>query len=204
MKIILGLFLTLVGALVGFGELTYSQYFAGEKVKEVVLLDNGIPVSNQIEVTQDDLPVRLNLEIFCSRKRTSMARNSQIPSYYTATITTGGDAAGDNLSFQGSLTSKHDRSNLTLSSGNVSVGSNSVPALVRSTQLLTIATPGIWDLGISVSNEKRCTVNTINADVIFGSQAVRWNIAGPGLAALFVGFILLMVGLRAKSPHLAT
>lgn len=197
MKFVIAIAFTLVGIVLGLGELAYTHYFAGEKVAAVTMFDGGEPKHNKILVAAEDLPVRLNMRIFGARRTVDVVHR------YSVTVTTGGDEAEDTISFFGSVDETDDLATLSVESGKFDLRPSDFPSMAQASQLFVLATPGQWDLSVAVTSEEGFEVNRIVADVIFRSRAIRWQIAGPGLGILLIGFVLLIVCLRERFPHLA-
>lgn len=198
MKVLFWTIVTLAGGIAGLGELAYARYFAGETIAEATLFEDGNPKIHQIEIAEGDFPVRLNLKMWGARERISIANRSFV------TLATGGEQPGDIIGFHAVIDEEQDLGTITWTSGNFTLGPVDVPNLAQSSQLFETATAGNWELSATVSDEFEFRMDRIEATIKRNSRAVNWQIAGPGLAVLIIGFIMLVTSLRKRFPHLAT
>lgn len=198
MRILFWLAVCLVGAFMSLGEFAYVKYWAGETVAEAVLFDDGQSQTYQIDVSENDLPIRLNFEMWGGRETIDVAF------YSLVTVAIGGPEDCDALKFEAVIDADGDLSSPSLGSGNWTLRPGEVPNKVQSSKLLNCMSAGKWSLSASVSEENGFSMQKINAAIKRNSRAARWAIAGPGLAILLVGFIYLVTALRRKYPHLAT
>lgn len=198
MRVLFWAVITVVGAIVGLGEVTYARYFAGEMIAQVVLFEEGKPKTHQISISQNDFPIRLNLKMWGGRERTSIANRSYV------TLSTGGESPGDTIGFYPVIDEDSDLRTVTWHTGSFTLGPVDVPNLAQSSLIFDAATVGDWDLSASVSDEFEFSMDRIEAAIIRNSRAVNWQIAGLGLTALLVGFTMLVISLRRRYPHLAT
>jgi len=195
LRIFLALAACLVGALMSIGEFAYVKYWAGETVAEVVLFDDRKPQTYQIDVRENDLPIRLNLNMWGSRETIDIAF------YSLVTIDVGGQENCDALKFEAVIDEDGDLSSPSLGTGNWILRPGEVPNKVQSSKLLNCMSAGKWALSASVSEENGFSMQKIQATVKRNSRSISWSIAGPGLAIMLVGFIILVNELRRRNPH---
>ncbi|WP_281858252.1 hypothetical protein [Litoreibacter halocynthiae] len=198
MKIILWLFLCVVGIGAAATELGYVKYFAGEPLGTAVLLDGGVPTPHQIEVTESDLPLRLNLSMYGRRKTIDIVFNSLV------TLTLDGPQDCGGTSFEAGIDTDGDLSETSIGFDKLTLRSGEVPNKVQSSQLMQCQTAGLWTLGASVADERGFEMQRIEAELRGNSRAINWLVAGVGLGVGLFAFIMLIPAVRQKYPHLAT
>ncbi len=198
MRILFWSFVTFAGALGGLGELAYVKYFAGETIGNAVLFDAGKPLVHQIDIAESDLPVRLNLLLYGDREIQEITFRSRV------TLVTGGTTDCDRIEFEAAIDEDGDLGDAALGSGNLKLRLGDVPNKAQSSQLFSCPTVGTWALSALVYEESNFKMRRIEAVIKRNSRATNWLVAGPGLAVLLVGFVMLVASLRKKRPHLAS
>lgn len=198
MKVTHWLCVCLISAALGLGHLGYVHYFAGEPAGEAVLFDEGAPQTFQMDVSEADFPIRLNLEMWGERSRVGTAFHSLV------NLDAAGEAGCQSIQFEAGISEDGDISNATVGSGNVTLQIAAIRNRTQTSKLLSCSSSGDLTLSASVSNERNFEMYRIEAAIRFNSKAINWLLAGPSLGVLLLSFIMLVVALRRKYPHLAT
>ena len=198
MKVMFWLFVCLISGTIGLGHLGYVHYFAGEPAGDAVLFDEGAPQTFRIDVTEADFPIRLNFEMLGNRSRVGIVFHSRV------NLEAAGDAGCESIQFEAGISEDGDISNATVSSGNATVQVGPIRNLAKTSKLIQCSSSGDLILSASVSNEENFEMDRIEAAIRFKSQAVNWTLAGPSLGVLLISFIMLVIALRQRYPHLAT
>jgi len=196
MKLICSVLLLILGFIFGAGELIYTTYIAGEVMETAVIFDEGRAKPHQIEISEADLPVRLNMRMWGARRRNAITAHSYV------TLQTGGSEPGDTIGFHAGISEEGDKAYWGIARGNASLGSRTVPNLTQGSQLFEQATTGTWNLSAAVSDEDHFNMVHIEATIRRNSRATNWSVAGPGLAAFLLGFLLFVSALK-KNDQLA-
>ena len=198
MKIIFWSIVAFISLFVGATELIYARYIAGEVVGEYVLFDEGASTLTEIEISEEDFPVRFNLTMFGARD------TNDVFSYATLTITTGGPEAEDSFSLDMSVDKEDDYTRVSVSRGNFTLRPTQTPVRIQRSHVLESATPGTWAVSADISGAQGFEMRQINAVVRANSRPVNWALAGPALAVLALSFIMLVQALRNRFPEAAS
>ena len=198
MKVTFWLCVCLISATIGLGHLGYVHYFAGEPAGDAVLFDKGEPQTHQIDIAETDFPIRLNLEMWGNRKQTGPVFLSLV------TLETAGVAGCEPIEFQAVISKDDDIVNVTAGSGNATLQVGPIRTKTRASELLNCSSSGNLTLSANVTEERDFEMDRIEVAIRFNSKGINWILAGPSLGVLLLSFIMLVVALRKKYPHLAS
>ena len=198
MKIIFWTIVAFISLIIGATELVYARYVAGEEVGEYTLFDDGAPTRTEIEISEEDFPVRFNLTMFGARD------TNDLFSYSKVSISTGGPNLEDSFSLDMSVDKEDDYAGVSVNLGNITLRPTQTPVRVERTHVIESATPGTWVLSAAVSGEQGFEMRQINAVVRINSRSVNWEWAGPALGVLLISFIMLVQALRSRFPEAAS
>lgn len=197
MRIIFWAIVAFISLIIGATELVYARYVAGEVLGEYVLFDDGASTLTEIDISEEDFPVRFNLTMFGARD------TNDLFSYSTVSITTGGPDPEDSFSLDMSVDKEDDYSAISVSRGNLTLRPTQTPVRVQRSHVMKSATPGTWALSAGVSGAQGFEMRQITAVIRTNSRSVDWAWAGPALAVLALSFIMLVQALRSRFPEAA-
>ena len=180
-----------IGAIVGFGELVYTKYFAGEHVGDFVLYENGGAADGTIfEVGPEDLPVRINFNVYGWRERSHITPSLRLE------VENGLVGEGNAKRFHVGIDENGDTSQMTVRLGGVTLGAGGLYNRAQPSKLFDAATPGVWRVRASPLDEDGYTTHRVEGAVYIKSKAINWTLAGPGLAAFLFGMIAMIAAMK--------
>ena len=184
---VLSIVIMLIGAVAGLGELGYTKYFAGEKRAEGVLFDHSGPFTPvELVVTQEDLPVRVNMNVYGNLDYTALAPIGLIE------IGNSISGEGNRIEFYAGANKNDVIEDAKFRTGNVTLNLSDRPTLSKKSILFDAATVGNWSLSMKPLREQDYKFDRITGTVYVKSKAVNWLIAGPGLFLMIGGMIMLI------------
>ena len=195
-----------VSLLASLGQAVYVIYFVGDQVGEYSLIEDGQPnATDPFEITQDELPVRLNILLYGNRDIIG-GNGDSIASIGRGEfeISTGGPAADDTQLFEFSANEDNDVSRITLTAGQVSTGPSTVQSRVKLSRVLQEPTAGTWRLSAQVLDQSRFALQNLNVTVITNAGIVNMTIMIPAIIIAILSFIMMIVALRRRYPDAAT
>ena len=170
---------------------------AGEKRIAGVLYDRNNPVTPvRLAITQEDLPVRVNMDVYGWKDR-----HAHMPTGY---IALGNDmpSEGNEVKFYASV-ENNKLASIDTSVGYKGVKLTSGDPYVRSQKsvLFDDATAGNWSLSMKPLNERDYKFDRVTGSVYVKSKAINWYVAGPGLFFAIAGMIMFIAIVKKENPE---
>ena len=206
MRITFWVIILTISLLASVGQAVYIIYFVGDQVGEYSLVENGQPnATDPFEITQDQLPVRLNIVVRGDRD-TIGGNGDSIASIGRGEfeISTGGPAAEDTQLFKFSANEDNDVSRISLTVGQVTVGQDTVQSRVKLSRVLQEPTAGTWQLSAQILDQSRFALQNLDVTVITNAGIVNMTVMIPAIIIAILSIIMLIVALRRRYPDAAT